>query len=106
LTRWLSPEGFTPAESVEDQGDSLNRQRLESIARGLEAGSMLVRKLAQSLEWPQDARRSLLDVLKYGGLHGRPVSGHQHVSTNQPSILVSQDSTILPVGKIGDKNRN
>ena len=39
------------------QGYTLNRQRLESIARGLEAGSMLVRKLAQSLEWPQDARR-------------------------------------------------
>lgn len=66
MIRLLSPEGFTPAESVEDQGDSLNRQRLESIARGLEAGLMLVRKLAQSLDRSQDARCSLLDVLKYG----------------------------------------
>ena len=57
--------GFTPAESDEDQGDSLNRQRLGSIVRGLEGDSMLVRKLAQSLKRSQDGRRSLLDVPKY-----------------------------------------
>ncbi len=45
------------------QGYTLNRQRLESNARELEAALLLVRKLAQNPELPQDAGRGLLDVV-------------------------------------------
>jgi hypothetical protein len=45
------------------QGYTLNRQRLESNARELEAALVLVRKLAQNPELPQDAGRGLLDVV-------------------------------------------
>ena len=45
------------------QGYTLNRQRLESNARELEAALLLVRKLAQNPELPQDAGRGLLDLV-------------------------------------------
>lgn len=45
------------------QGYTLNRQLLESNARELEAALLLVRKLAQNPELPQDAGRGLLDVV-------------------------------------------
>ena len=45
------------------QGYSLNRQRLEANAQELEAALLLVRKIAQNPELPQDAGRGLLDVV-------------------------------------------
>jgi prophage maintenance system killer protein len=45
------------------QGYSLNRQRLEANAQELEAALMLVRKIAQNPELPQEAGRGLLDVV-------------------------------------------
>jgi prophage maintenance system killer protein len=45
------------------QGYALNRERLASNARELEAALLLVRKLAQNPELPQDAGRGLLDVV-------------------------------------------
>jgi prophage maintenance system killer protein/prophage antirepressor-like protein len=45
------------------QGFSLNRQRLEANAQELEAALLLVRKIAQNPELPQDAGRGLLDVV-------------------------------------------
>jgi len=45
------------------QGYSINRQRLEANAQELETALMLVRKLAQSPELPQDAGLGLLDVV-------------------------------------------
>ncbi|OYU13797.1 MAG: hypothetical protein CFE38_00845 [Comamonadaceae bacterium PBBC1] len=45
------------------QGYSLNRQRLEANAQELEAALLLVRKIAQNPELPQDAERGLLDVV-------------------------------------------
>lgn len=45
------------------QGYSLNRQRLETNAQELEAALLLVRKIAQNPELPQDAGRGLLDVV-------------------------------------------
>ena len=45
------------------QGYSLNRQRLENNAKELEAALLLVRKIAQNPELPQDAGRGLLDVV-------------------------------------------
>ena len=41
------------------QGYSLNRQRLEANAQELEAALLLVRKIAQNPELPQEAGRSL-----------------------------------------------
>lgn len=45
------------------QGYSLNRQRLEANAQELEAALLLVRKIAQNPELPQEAGRGLLDVV-------------------------------------------
>lgn len=45
------------------EGYSLNRQRLEANAQELEAALLLVRKIAQNPELPQDAGRGLLDVV-------------------------------------------
>lgn len=45
------------------QGYSLNRQRLEANAQELEAALLLVRKLAQNPELPQNAGLGLLDVV-------------------------------------------
>jgi prophage maintenance system killer protein len=45
------------------QGYSLNRQRLETNAQELEAALLLVGKIAQNPELPQDAGRGLLDVV-------------------------------------------
>jgi prophage maintenance system killer protein/prophage antirepressor-like protein len=45
------------------KGFSLNRQRLEANAQELEAALLLVRKIAQNPELPQDAGRGLLDVV-------------------------------------------
>lgn len=45
------------------QGYTLNRERLSSNARELEAALLLVRKLAQNPELPQDAGLGLLDVV-------------------------------------------
>ena len=45
------------------QGYSLNRQRLEANVQELEAALMLVRKIAQNPELPQQAGRGLLDVV-------------------------------------------
>lgn len=45
------------------QGYSLNRQRLKANAQELEAALLLVRKIAQNPELPQDAGRGLLDVV-------------------------------------------
>ena len=46
------------------QGYTLNRQRLESNARELEAALLLVRKLAQNPELPQDAVRGPGQLVK------------------------------------------
>ena len=57
------------------QGYSLNRQRLENNAKELEAALLLVRKIAQNPELPQDAGRGLLDVVtQANGLLGVPTS--------------------------------
>lgn len=45
------------------QGYSLNRKRLEANAQELEAALLLVRKIAQNPELPQEAGRGLLDVV-------------------------------------------
>lgn len=45
------------------QGYSINRQRLEANAQELEAALLLVRKIAQNPELPQDAGLGLLDVV-------------------------------------------
>lgn len=45
------------------QGYSLNRQRLEANAQELEAALLLVRRIAQNPELPQEAGRGLLDVV-------------------------------------------
>lgn len=45
------------------KGYSLNRQRLEANAQELEAALLLVRKIAQNPELPQEAGRGLLDVV-------------------------------------------
>jgi hypothetical protein len=46
-----------------DLAKRLNRQRLEANAQELEAALLLVRKIAQNPELPQDAGRGLLDVV-------------------------------------------
>lgn len=45
------------------QGYSLNKQRLEANAQELETALLLVRKIAQNPELPQEAGRGLLDVV-------------------------------------------